>query len=73
MKPLDQIRADVLAWIALSETTSVGEDYGHRILECLGEIGTQLTNELIEAESESEPENNGFISGATWVRDLIKE
>lgn len=32
-----QIRADVCAWIALNETTSVGEDYGHRILECLNE------------------------------------
>lgn len=34
----DQLRADVGAWIELKETTYRGEDYGHRIIECLAEI-----------------------------------
>lgn len=38
LSPLEQIRADVEAWIALPETTYVGEDYGDRILECVSEI-----------------------------------
>lgn len=38
MTATEQIRADVYAWIALGETTYVGEDYGHRILECVAEI-----------------------------------
>jgi hypothetical protein len=46
MKPTRQIRADVLAWIGLSETTSVGEDYGHRILECLHEIEAPGDDEI---------------------------
>lgn len=38
MTAIEQIRADVGAWIELKETTNLGEDYGHRIIECLHEV-----------------------------------